>query len=855
MKSLIWLREQGRDSLRALSPAAVLATAWALSLVYAYPGQLTGDTLTLLEQVRVGVYSEAYSPAMGVLWHVAEWVIGGQIGMLLLQSLTLLVGLFWIARHGLAPRPAAWVTAAVYLFPPVMLPMAVVAKSSLLAGLTVLGIGALLSPQRRRQVLGLAALAVACAVSSDAAIAAFPPVVLLFRWRATASSPVRYGVALALWLALSSAGLAASAGLTTEHDNRGSSYAAQSLPSQSAAFATPDESVAPGRLALVRQLLFDPNNAVTPRHKYDRRIFDLNIRNRWSGLQRHLSSVAREVAAYSPLFSPWFYLVVLALVAWRGRRNPLLVVLLTSAATHLGAMLVLASAPDFAHAQWMVLAVVMASAMWLAAAWARRASASQDTTESNDPEGSAQPGPDGSSLGPAFRANLSSSWRDAAHRWFTPTKILVGGWIGLLLYAYPGYMSYDSIYQLREARSGVFSDWHPPMMAAIWRVVDYVLAGPFGMLTIQSWTFLLGAYLLARRAMPARLAAIAASFVLLFPTVSAVMAVIWKDSQMCGFLLLGAGLLLSPKRKLRMLGLISLCLATAMRHNALTMTLPIVVLLFVWHPRSHGWRRYAISIAAWLAVTLFARFASQSLTSDHRDLWHDGLARYDITGTINYIPDLDDDKLRVLLDGAPIAAQRDLVRGAKLDHQNFFISLWAATGYLLKVPSSAEERAAISRVWRDVVVGHPFAFLQYRWGASREILQLSGVAGFPIYIWFTDIGDPIGSSKLVQHQSTAAYLQIKLQLLMLHTFGTPLVYVYVYMILALAILPLCRRHRVIGVLVLSGLSSEAALLLLSPAPDTRYSMWLSLSVVLAIGMLIAHRIGMRAAEPPLSVAL
>src|SRR5262249_13915818 len=99
-------------------------------------------------------------------------------------------------------------------------------------------------------------------------------------------------------------------------------------------------------------------------------------------------------------------------------------------------------------------------------------------------------------------------------RALSPRKILAIGWVGLLLYGSPGHMSYDSVGQLLEARSGVFSDGHPPAMAALWRAVDSVIAGPLGMLLIQSLAFLAGAYLLFKRRMSPRAAAITASLLL-----------------------------------------------------------------------------------------------------------------------------------------------------------------------------------------------------------------------------------------------------------------------------------------------------------------------------------------------------
>ena len=60
--------------------------------------------------------------------------------------------------------------------------------------------------------------------------------------------------------------------------------------------------------------------------------------------------------------------------------------------------------------------------------------------------------------------------------------------VTLLLYA-PAYMSVDSFGQLSQARSGAFTDHHPPPMAAIWSVMDRLSAGPFGMLLLQTVLF------------------------------------------------------------------------------------------------------------------------------------------------------------------------------------------------------------------------------------------------------------------------------------------------------------------------------------------------------------------------------
>jgi hypothetical protein len=120
------------------------------------------------------------------------------------------------------------------------------------------------------------------------------------------------------------------------------------------------------------------------------------------------------------------------------------------------------------------------------------------------------------------------SWRARVDRLLTERVILVVGWLWFLVYAYPGYMSGDSIWQLAQARgTEELSDWHPPMMAYYWRFLDAFVSGPILMLVLQSVLFLAGLYALFLRAMSKRAAAITAVVMLLLPHNIIVMAAIW----------------------------------------------------------------------------------------------------------------------------------------------------------------------------------------------------------------------------------------------------------------------------------------------------------------------------------------
>jgi len=428
----------------------------------------------------------------------------------------------------------------------------------------------------------------------------------------------------------------------------------------------------------------------------------------------------------------------------------------------------------------------------------------------------------------------------------TPRQIVFAGGLAFLLYAFPGYMSYDSVYQLQEARWDIFSDGHPPAMAELWRIVDYFVAGPLVMLLIQTACFVTGAYLILRTRMRPRTAAIVAVLTLWFPPVAAFMAVIWKDSQMVAFIVLGTGLLLTSSRRLHIVGLVAIAAGTAMRHNALVMTLPLIGLLFEWRPDLRWWKRYAIALVAWVAVTLSARMVSGALTDNPRYLWTNSIAMCDIAATLRYTtPTIPDAELRQLLEGVrlwPDENLHEMMRAGDEEHGDYVTILWNTTYRIFAIPRNAAERDAVVRAWKRIVLTHPHEFLTYRWKLYSRMLGVVGDTGeSPVYNWFTDIQDPYGSAARIDHDAAAAKIQNWLRGAM-HWFGeTPLFRIMVYVVLALVLLLFCRRDRLAFALLASGLMSEGILFLIAPTTDWRYSCWLIVCTTFAAIMIIARR--------------
>jgi len=197
-------------------PLVIVAIAWLILIVYAFPGQMTQDSFDHLREARERRYTDSHPPAMNLVWAIAEYFVHGPFGMLVVQTVAFVAGLYLVFRRTFAPRGAAWAAAGVTLLPPVMLPMAVIWKDCLMAGFLLLGCGAMRAEHRGVRLLGLGALWVASAVRYNAFAATLPLIVLLFVWRPELPPLRRYAIAAAAWLVITVAAFAANTALTDQ---------------------------------------------------------------------------------------------------------------------------------------------------------------------------------------------------------------------------------------------------------------------------------------------------------------------------------------------------------------------------------------------------------------------------------------------------------------------------------------------------------------------------------------------------------------------------------------------------------------------------------------------------------------
>ncbi|CAN5588717.1 hypothetical protein BH11MYX1_BH11MYX1_22100 [soil metagenome] len=419
----------------------------------------------------------------------------------------------------------------------------------------------------------------------------------------------------------------------------------------------------------------------------------------------------------------------------------------------------------------------------------------------------------------------------------TPRRILAIAIVGVLLYAYPGIVSYDSIDQLDQARRWDLGDWHPPAMAALWRGFELVVGGPFGMLLAQTTGLVLGAFWILRDRLSPHGAALGALAIAWFPPILTVTGVIWKDGQMAGYLMLGIAALLSPRPRVRWLGVLAIFVASAVRHNAPAATLAPLVLL--WRPDLPRVRRVATGLAIWVAVTAGSLATSALLTSRAQHPFPRAAAPLDINGIVRFAPPLSDAELRGYLAGVPVKPDHDLQASLAAKYEPRGNNLYFEHDPPLTEPQNPTEYAAEMRAWRRLVVAYPVAFLHHRWEMFARAIQLGHASVPPLTQTFSYIGTPeldhqlgvAGEPSLVQrgwfwwvrHCGAIWYAPV------------------IYLAVSFVLLGFARRDRLALALILSGLGYELSVFLLAAAVDYRYQHYLMITTLLALALVIKQR--------------
>jgi hypothetical protein len=411
---------------------------------------------------------------------------------------------------------------------------------------------------------------------------------------------------------------------------------------------------------------------------------------------------------------------------------------------------------------------------------------------------------------------------------------------------WPGVVMYDSVGQFSQARDGAYGDWHPPIMARLWALLNHVHAGtePFFLIQMLLWWGGLGllAAALGRQARHG-----AAAFVLLIgasPLFLGWATVVLKDAQMACCLVAATGIAAhwllaarTPPVWARAVILILIAYATLVRGNAAFATVPFALALFGWA----GVARFSGRIG--LLVILTATVLALSGPINHRILGAEpnhaerSLPLYDLAGIAHFAP------LKTIPGLAPGQWAEAEKRGC---YTPFFWNPYgepAECGFIgdrMAFGDKASE--GIMRVWIGAVVRHPIAFARHRIGHLNSNLRFWVGPGErdalpPLYSEPNTFGLGAPPTAAARELITGAGFMV----------ASPLGWPTLWLAVALGLLWANARNagngqaRLGRALALSAAVMSASFALVSIASDLRYHLWSMVAAALALVLLIDAR--------------
>jgi hypothetical protein len=395
----------------------------------------------------------------------------------------------------------------------------------------------------------------------------------------------------------------------------------------------------------------------------------------------------------------------------------------------------------------------------------------------------------------------------------------------------PGQLSYDSVTQLADGRTGHYNTWHPPLMAWLLGVFDSLVPGTFLFLLFQSFLFL-GA-LLALLALKPRgwLSAGAGLLIVLTPQWLLYQGDIWKDMLFADAAIAGFAALAwharRPHPAWAILALLLLVLAAAVRQNGVVLLSVAAATLALVTPGRWRWGLAFLAAGLVLVSGLNWILASRSDGGDGAAAEIRLAQSYDLAGAFARKPDLS----------VPLPPDLDrLLRGpgARL-YTPLRNDPFAADPALSSARSNAPD-GAISTAWKALVLNHPWLYLTVRWADFAAVVTTpdsdvchfatAGVTGPPQLLH--QLG--LSVRNRTQDRALKSYAGL--------FFGTPLFSHIAWGLLAIVVLIVLLRRpspadKAVAGLLAGALLFSLTFFFISIACDYRYLILLDLAVMAA----------------------
>lgn len=422
---------------------------------------------------------------------------------------------------------------------------------------------------------------------------------------------------------------------------------------------------------------------------------------------------------------------------------------------------------------------------------------------------------------------------------YTFLMLLISLGLTLLISAasYPGYMSFDSIEELRQARGTVEGSQYPPFGSYVWRIFDWIWPGPALMHFVQNGLLLASfSYLVSRTRLPLLLQIACLCVFAFAPPLFGTMLVVWKDVAVAACYMLAIALFLgvrgSGDRRVQaylVLGLFATWCGMAYRFNAASGALPLIV-LGVHRLRGQliGRRPALATIAAGVAL-MFVLFAAVWAVNSYRfpsferlekNTNSDSIMRFDLIGISRF----SGKSIVPGNNGQPVPASY-----VNNIYDPRHLNITAANDVKNLINRNIPE---IGSLWIRSIIQNPIAYLKHRTAVFREYIGLHQHDVF--YITHPSIDQNTLGVTFHPTQFKSHFVEK-----MWEVRGSIICRPYFYYVLAAVLVFVAsifgdRRYLFGAAFALtSGYLYLAPMFFITPAADLRYNFWSVAASILA----------------------
>jgi hypothetical protein len=285
---------------------------------------------------------------------------------------------------------------------------------------------------------------------------------------------------------------------------------------------------------------------------------------------------------------------------------------------------------------------------------------------------------------------------------------------------WPGFIYADAFAQLQEAISGTLTDWHPPIMSALWRLLLWISGGnPTSLVAFNITLATLGLIILLKDyhykiTIPVFLV------VYFCPVFFGLLGVAWKDVSLAASVLLAGSIILNAARQDRRLSwfelavvVVLLVYSTFLRSNAPILTAPLLLAAIF------GWRKFWISgpISAIMAIALLivSPWVNNGLLGARESKAIVSLQVFDLAG-ISHFSGAN------VVPGKWSENESQQIVANCYTPEHWDVYAWGRCSFV----GQKVDRGGLTQSWLTAIEAYPLEYAQHRMAHLNSLLRYAG---------------------------------------------------------------------------------------------------------------------------------